>query len=78
MRLEAIGAQHPDTVALIRGPLVLFAATEAAPRITRPQLLGARRGADGAWYAAAASGRLRLVPFTELGEERYTTYLNVV
>lgn len=78
MRLEPIDARHRDTVALVRGPLVLFAATEAAPRITRAQLLGAQRGADGAWYAEAVSERLRLVPFTELGDDRYTTYLNVV
>ncbi|MGB7190074.1 MAG: beta-L-arabinofuranosidase domain-containing protein [Acidobacteriaceae bacterium] len=78
MRLEPIDARHPDTVALACGPLVLFAATEAAPEITRAQLLGAQRGADGAWHAETASGRLRLVPFTGLGEDRYTTYLNVV
>lgn len=35
MRLEAIDSDHPDTVALIRGPLVLFALTENAPRFTR-------------------------------------------
>lgn len=73
MRLEAIDAAHPDTVALVRGPLVLFAVTEEMPKVTRAQLLAAVRGADGAWSA----GGLKLVPFTELGETRYTTYLNV-
>lgn len=78
MRLEPIDAQHPDTVALVMGPLVLFAVTENAPKLTRAQLLSGKRGAGAAWYAPSASGPLRLVPFTELGEERYTTYLNVV
>ena len=30
-RLEAIDAQHPETVALMYGPLVLFAITDAPP-----------------------------------------------
>ncbi|HVJ07652.1 MAG TPA: beta-L-arabinofuranosidase domain-containing protein [Acidisarcina sp.] len=78
MRLEAIDAKHPGTVALVRGPLVLFAVTEGTPRITRQQLLAAQRvpGQD-AWQAEAASGGLRLLPFTAIGEERYTTYLDV-
>jgi hypothetical protein len=78
LRLESIDAQHPDTVALLRGPLVLFAVTEETPKITHGQLLASQRGADGAWYAQTASAPLRLIPFTELGEERYTTYLNLV
>jgi len=74
-RLEAIDPQHPDTVALVRGPLVLFAATGERARVSRDQLLAARRiPGETAWIA---SGELRLVPFTHLGDERYTTYLQV-
>ena len=36
MRLEAIDADHPNTVALMRGPLVLFAVTENAPQHNPP------------------------------------------
>jgi uncharacterized protein len=78
MRLEAIDPQHPDTVALVRGPLVLFAATEKAPQATRSQLLAAQRETGtAAWQVQTASGPIRLVPFTELEQDRYTTYLNV-
>ena len=78
MRLEAIDEQHPNTVALVRGPLVLFAATEKAPQIRRQQLLTAQRDAGtSTWQAQTVSGPLRLVPFTELAEDRYTAYLNV-
>ncbi len=82
MRLEAIDPQHPETVALVRGPLVLFAATENAPRVTREQLLAARPVSGHAegraeWQADTTSGPLRMLPFTALGEQRYTTYLNV-
>jgi DUF1680 family protein len=43
LRLEPIDAQHPDTVALVRGPWVLFPITQNAPRVTRTQLLAAQR-----------------------------------
>jgi hypothetical protein len=83
MRLEPIDTEHPNIVALVRGPLVLFAATDNAPRVTHSQMLAARRGTGtsedpSAWYAHTDSGPLRLVPFTALGEDRYTTYLKVV
>ena len=78
MRLEAIDAQHPDTVALVRGPLVLFALTEDAPRVTREQLMAAKpMKGQAVWMTATASGPLLLTPFTDIHEERYRTYLTV-
>ena len=78
MRLEAVDRNHPDTVALVRGPLVLFPITEGAAHVTRRQLLSAARlpGTSG-WQAGTASGPLRLLPFTAIEEQQYTTYLNV-
>jgi hypothetical protein len=81
MRLEAVDARHPDTVALLRGPLVLMAVKEEQegplPKVTREQLLGAQRVSEREWQASTASGALTLMPFTSLGERPYTTYLNV-
>ena len=78
MRLEAIDADHPNVVALVRGPLVLFAVTENAPRITRQHLLAASPGSgQPAWQAETAPGPLKLLPFTAITDERYTTYLTV-
>jgi hypothetical protein len=81
LRLEAIdgpGTQHPDTVALVRGPLVLFALTDDAPKVTREQLLAAKAmPGQSVWMAASASGPLLLTPFTEIHEERYRTYITV-
>jgi hypothetical protein len=78
LRLEAIDPQHPETVALLRGPLVLFAATDQRPRVTRGQLLAARRVAgEVAWSVPAASGELRMAPFTHLGDNPYATYFNI-
>jgi uncharacterized protein len=78
MRLEAIDSQLPDTVALVRGPLVLFAVTKETPVVTRKQLLAASRLSDrDAWKVETASGELQLIPFTSIGDEGYRTYLNV-
>ena len=81
MRLEAIdgaGTKNPDTVALVRGPLVLFALTEDAPKVSREQLLAAApMKGQPVWKADTGSGPLLLTPFTEIQEERYRTYLTV-
>ena len=37
LRLEAINAKHPDTVAILRGPLVLFHISESPPAVNRQQ-----------------------------------------
>ena len=78
IRLEAIDSQHPDTVALVRGPLVLFALTEDAPKVSRDQLLTAKpMKGQAVWMASTDTGPLLLTPFTEIREERYRTYLTV-
>jgi uncharacterized protein len=81
MRLEAIDARHADTVALLRGPLVLMAVKERVdsplPRITRMQLLKAKRVSERQWQASSAGGKVKLIPFTSLGDLPYTTYLQV-
>jgi DUF1680 family protein len=79
LRLEAVDEQHPDTVALLYGPLVLFPVTNASPVVTREQLLAATRTVkDGAeWQVNTRGGSLRLLAFPTIGEERYSTYLKV-
>ena len=82
MRLETIDPQHTDTVALMRGPLVLMAVkqqqTSPLPKLTRTQLLAAKRVGERQWQASSESGPLTLLPFTALGALPYTTYLKVV
>ena len=76
-RLQPIDAQHPDTVALLRGPLVLFAITDSARSITRSQLLNPKRVAQREWQVETPNGSLRLLPFTSIEDEQYSTYLKV-
>jgi hypothetical protein len=77
MRLEAIDAQHPQTVALLCGPLVLFAITDAPPTITDRQLLAAKKTGQQSWQVDTASGTLNMLPFTAIEDQQYSTYLIV-
>ena len=76
-RLEPVDSQHPDTVALLTGPLVLFAISDSPPSLTRRQLLGARKTGAQSWIVETATGQVKMLPFTAIGEESYSTYLRV-
>ena len=78
MRVEALDPRHAETIALVRGPLVLFAATEDAPAVTQQQLLQAKQTGPQAWQIETANGIVPMLPFTELGDRPYTTYLKTV
>lgn len=77
LRLEAIDAQHPQTVALLCGPLVLFAITDDLPAVTARQLLAARKIGPQSWQAETAGGTLNLMPFTAIADQQYSTYLTL-
>jgi len=81
MRLEPIDAQHADTVALVRGPLVLMAVkgeqATPLPKLTREQLLAARRVSEREWQVDSANGPVAMLPFTWLGSRPYTTYVKL-
>jgi DUF1680 family protein len=76
-RLEAVDRQHPETVALLVGPLVLFAITESQPAVTRGQLLAAKKTGAQSWQVEAAGGVMEMRPFTAIGDEAYSTYMRV-
>ncbi len=77
-RTEAIDAQHPDTVALMRGPLMLVALD---PKLEIPKsALGGPAALKPTPFARqsfdlpANQRPVRFVPFYTVGEETYTTY----
>jgi uncharacterized protein len=76
-RLEAIDPQHAETVGLLVGPVVLFAVTDAEPKVTRAQLLAAKKTGPQSWQVETAGGAMKMLPFTAIGEEQYSTYLRV-
>jgi DUF1680 family protein len=77
LRLEAIDTHHPQTVALLRGPLVLFAITEVPPAVTVKQLLSAQKTGPESWQVETDRGPMGMLPFTAIGEQQYSTYVIV-
>jgi len=76
MRLEAVDAQHPDTVALVAGPLALMALRNgSAPKPSRAALLNAVQGSQAGheW----SSGELKLRPFPDIAGEPYSAYQRI-
>ncbi len=75
LRLEHVDSLHSETVALLRGPLVLFPITRSAPRISHTDLLAASSTASGKWEIALPTGPITFLPFTAIEDEQYSTYL---
>ena len=85
LRLEALpmngGPMHLDTVARLRGPQVLFAVRdpwESGPlSLSADALLSAQQTAECEWTVSTPAGPRRFVPWTDLGDRMYTTYIKV-
>ncbi len=77
---RAVDAQTPDQVALVRGPLVLFAIQDGQPTLERAKLTQIQldKDANNHWSLETSSGNVPLRPFYEIGDEMYQTYWNVV
>ena len=76
-RLEAVDTAHPETVGLLVGPVVLFAITDADPQVTRAQLLAVKKIAAESWQVETANGTMKMLPFTGIQDEKYSTYVRV-
>jgi uncharacterized protein len=77
LRLESVDARHPETAALLFGPLVLFAITDDQPLLARADMLAARRFSQRSWQVATPVGRMQLLPFTDINDEHYHTYVRL-
>jgi len=77
LRVEAIDDKNPRSVALVRGPLALFAVSEVPPGLTRAHLLTASRSSSDDWTVRTASGDLTFRPFASIMDEHYRLYLRV-
>jgi uncharacterized protein len=79
LRLEAIDDQNPNNVALLRGPIALFAVDEIPSRLTRKHLLAASRVAQSSddWTSKTDGGVLTLRPFAKIMNETYRLYQRV-
>lgn len=78
LRVETVDANHPSLVALMRGPLVLFAVANSQPTFEKAELLRAKatNNASGDWAANSADGSsVTLRPFMNIDKESYSTYV---
>lgn len=75
LRLVPLDAQHPNIVALLRGPLALFAIEQGTRSITPRQLLAAqRKGASSDWEVSTNTGSVLMRPFPSIADEHYRLY----
>jgi len=74
--LEAVDPQHPNIVAPVHGPLVLFATGSIPGKLSRADLINIAQAAKGSeiWQTHTASGPLQLKPFAAIGDEEYRLY----
>jgi DUF1680 family protein len=78
LRLESVDPMHPNVVALMRGPLVLFAVSDSQPTFGRDELLQAKpaNNVQGDWLARSADGSSVVMrPFMNIDKESYSTYV---
>jgi uncharacterized protein len=76
-RLEPLDAAHPDIVALLCGPLVLFPIGKPVPNLSRSELLSAKAASPGKWQIASTNGPVNLLPFFSIEGEPYSTYFKL-
>jgi DUF1680 family protein len=76
LRLVPLDALHPNLVALLHGPVALFAMEPGSRRITKQQMLRATRtGASSAdWEVATDQGKLLMKPYVAIDTEHYRLY----
>jgi DUF1680 family protein len=80
LRLEPLSTAHPELVALMRGPRVLFAASNLDAPLTRADLLTVQRDPADAevWRGAAGGHDVAFKPFTAIGDEAYRLYNHTI
>jgi uncharacterized protein len=75
-RLQAVDAQNPQTVALLRGPIALFAVGSLPAKFSRAQLLAASQSSQD-WMVQGDAGKVAFRPFSAVGNEPYRLYQTV-
>ncbi len=79
LRLEAIDPQHPQTQALLAGPVALFAVDSLDSRLTRAQLMAAQQSSAGSpeWRVQSVTGAITFRSFPAIGQGKYRLYHEV-
>ena len=79
MRLQPVDAEHPNTVALLAGPLVLMRMLDrdASVSVSREALLSAQRHGTREWHITSGAQPIVLRAFPDIGEETYSAYQDI-
>ena len=77
LRLEPIDNENQNNVALVHGPLALFAVSEVPQRISKSQLMAATRASQSSddWSVRADSAVVTFRPFAKIMDEGYRLYI---
>ncbi|HMI53643.1 MAG TPA: beta-L-arabinofuranosidase domain-containing protein [Candidatus Saccharimonadales bacterium] len=79
LRLQSVDPQNADTVALLRGPVALFAVGKLPAKFSRAQLLGAEAAAPSSadYFVKTDAGKVTFRPYTAIADEPYRLYQKV-
>ncbi len=76
LRLVPLDAQHGNLVALLNGPVALFAIEPGSKSMTQKQMLQAQRisSSSGTWEVITDQGKVQMKPFPAITTEHYRLY----
>jgi uncharacterized protein len=76
LRLVPLDAQHSNLVALVRGPVTLFAIEPGSAMMTQKQMLAARQVSSESsdWVVETERAKITMRPFSDITTERYRLY----
>jgi uncharacterized protein len=79
LRLQAVDAQNPQIVALIRGPVALFGTGNLPTKFSRAQLLAATASSPSSQklIVNGETGKVEFLPFGAIGDAPYRLYQTV-
>ena len=79
LRLESVDSKHPNTVALLCGPLTLFSINSAENHFTRSQLLAANQQGFGSsdWKVQSPVAPVTFQAFPDIRDQQYRLYHDV-
>ena len=78
LRLARLDDRHPQLVALLYGPVALFAIEPIPTSIDRSRLLAAQRvGNSSAWEVTTSNGKVRMLPYPDIRNETYRLYQQI-
>ena len=79
LHLKSVDPRNTNIVALMHGPLTLFAVTDLQATYSRSQLLAAKQRVAGGseWIVSGSSGPVTFRPYFAIDRERYRLYHKV-